>query len=64
MNSINEGIDQISEKLIAYIRTELKDPKIEYDSPLTQLQGGFETSIYRFRLKGVQKELSVSPSVA
>jgi aminoglycoside phosphotransferase (APT) family kinase protein len=58
MKSFNEGIDQISERLIAYIRDELNDPTIEYDSPLTQLHGGFETRIYRFMLKNIEKELS------
>ncbi|NQU14358.1 MAG: phosphotransferase [Desulfobacteraceae bacterium] len=54
----NEKTDQIAGKLIAYLRDELNDSTIEYDSPLTQLQGGFETYIYRFKLNGVQKELS------
>jgi len=54
----NEKTDQIAGKLIVYLRDELNDSTIEYDSPLTQLQGGFETATYRFRLKGVQKELN------
>ena len=58
MKSLNEGIDQISERLIAYLRDEFNDSMIDYDSPLTQLQGGFETYIYRFKLNGVQKELA------
>lgn len=33
---------------------------IDYDSPLTQLLGGVQTYIYRFKLKGVQEELSKS----
>lgn len=56
MKSLNEGIDQISTRLIAYLRDEFNDSMIDYDSPLTQLQGGFETYIFRFKLKGVQKE--------
>ena len=58
MKSLNEGIDQISERLIAYLRDKFNDSMIDYDSPLTQLQGGFETYIYRFKLNGVQTELS------
>ncbi len=54
----NEKTDQIEGKLLAYLRDELNDSTIEYDSPLTQLQGGFETATYRFQLKGVQKELN------
>jgi aminoglycoside phosphotransferase (APT) family kinase protein len=58
MKSLTEGIDQIQEGLIAYIRNEFDDFVIDYDSPLTQLQGGFETYIYRFKLNSVHNELS------
>ena len=51
-------IDQISQKLLAYLENELDDPTIEYESPLTRLRGGFETQIYRFALNGVPKELA------
>jgi hypothetical protein len=50
-----EKTDQIAGRLIAYLRDELNDSTIEYDSLLTQLQGGFETATYQFQLKGVQK---------
>ncbi len=53
----NLTIDQISQRLIAYLGNELDNPTIDYDSPLTKLQGGFETSIYRFKLKDVRPEL-------
>lgn len=53
-----KNTDQIADKLIAYLRNELNDSMIEYDSPLTQLQGGLETATYQFQLKGVQKELN------
>lgn len=49
---------QISEGLIAYLRVELNDAAIEYATPLTRMQGGYETSTYRFELIGVQQELS------
>lgn len=58
MKNSNKGMDQISERLIAYLKDKLNNPKIDYDLQLTQLQGGFETSIYHFKLKDVQKELS------
>jgi aminoglycoside phosphotransferase (APT) family kinase protein len=48
----------MSEKFIAYLKNELNNPEIEYRSPLTQLQGGYETSIYRFQLKGIGDEYS------
>ena len=54
----NEKTDQIAGKLIAYLRDELNDSTIAYDSPLTQVKGGYETAIYQFQLKGVQKELN------
>ncbi|MFX0031006.1 MAG: phosphotransferase family protein [Candidatus Hermodarchaeota archaeon] len=56
----NQGIDQISEKLITYLRDRLNDSMIDYDSPLTLLPGGFQTYIYRFKLNGVREELSKS----
>lgn len=50
--------EQIADKLIAYLRDEFGDSMIAYESPLTQIKGGFETYIYRFELKGVQEELN------
>jgi aminoglycoside phosphotransferase (APT) family kinase protein len=58
MNTIIKDTGVISEKLIAYLKAELKRPEIEYSSPLEQLQGGYETSTYRFKLKGVGEEIS------
>lgn len=56
----NMSIDTrpISDKLIAYLREKLKNPNIEFCSPMTQLQGGYQTTIYRFQLKGVGDEYS------
>jgi aminoglycoside phosphotransferase (APT) family kinase protein len=56
----NASIDpkHISDKLIAYLRDELRNPDIEYQSPLKRLQGGYQTSIFRFQLKGVVDEYS------
>lgn len=58
MKNLSNDMDYISDKLISYLRDELKNPRIEYSSSLTQLQGGYETSTYRFKLKGVGDELS------
>lgn len=58
MQNISLDTGDISDKLISYLRDELKNPKIEYSSSLMQLQGGYETSTYRFKLKGVGDELS------
>lgn len=52
--------DQITGKLITYLREELRDSTIDYSSPLTQLKGGFETFMYCFKLKNVKEELNQS----
>jgi aminoglycoside phosphotransferase (APT) family kinase protein len=57
---MNKDINQISDKFIAYLRSELKEPTIGYESPLIRLEGGYETAIYRFSLKCAQEELSKS----
>jgi aminoglycoside phosphotransferase (APT) family kinase protein len=46
-------------RLLSYLRTELASPALAYSSPPTRLQGGYETSTYRFRLDGAPGELSV-----
>lgn len=58
MKNLNEDIDLISERFITYIREKLDDFTIDYDEPLTQMKGGFETSIFRFKLKGVPEKYS------
>ena len=55
---MTQKIDAISEKLLTYLRDQLDDSLINYESPLKQLQGGFETQIYQFLLKTTQKEFS------
>jgi Ser/Thr protein kinase RdoA (MazF antagonist) len=49
--------EQITSKLITYLRDEFRDSTIDYASPLTQLKGGFETFMYCFKLENVKKEL-------
>ena len=58
MKNISTDMGLISDKLLGYLRDQLKDPNIEYCQPLKQLQGGYETSIYRFQLKGVGGDFS------
>jgi len=55
---MNQEIDTISKNLITYLRDQLHNSAIDYESHLSQLQGGFETQIYRFQLKGAEKEFS------
>lgn len=55
---MDKDLGHIAEKLIAYLRDKFKNPHIAYRAPLMQLQGGYETSIYRLTLRGVGDELS------
>jgi hypothetical protein len=50
----DEKSSHIADKLITYLRSELNDATLAYDSPLTQLKGGLETATYQFQLKGVK----------
>lgn len=52
------SLEQVSDNLIAYLRSEINDPDVDYDAQLTRILGGYDTFIYHFRLKGVQKELA------
>jgi aminoglycoside phosphotransferase (APT) family kinase protein len=58
MNNPNLDRTQTSQKLIAYLRKELENPELDYAENLRQLQGGYETAIYRFQLKGAPVEYS------
>jgi aminoglycoside phosphotransferase (APT) family kinase protein len=48
----------LPDRLMSYLRAELGNPALEYASPLTRLQGGYETSTYRFELDSAPDELS------
>jgi aminoglycoside phosphotransferase (APT) family kinase protein len=54
----NQDLKNLSDKFIAYLRTELGNPAIEFASPLERLRGGYETATYRFKLKHAPDELS------
>lgn len=56
MNDAIINTKQISERLLDYLRAELKNPKLSYAADLKQLQGGYETRIFQFRLEGVRAE--------
>lgn len=58
MRDPEKPLDQISDGLIEYLRDELRNPTTDYKVPLTQLQGGYETCTYRFKLSGVEQELA------
>jgi len=52
--------DHINEKLLAYLREQLDDGEITYQTAPAQVHGGFETQIYRFQLKDAPGEFSHS----
>ena len=58
MTETEKTPDQIAAVLLKYLQTELGDASLALDSPLTRLQGGFETLIYRFTLQGAKAEFS------
>jgi aminoglycoside phosphotransferase (APT) family kinase protein len=51
-------IQSIDDKLITYLRSELKDQRVTYSTPPTPVEGGYDTSIYRFQLEGASDELA------
>ena len=58
MKNSNEETDRLSGELLSYLGDQLASSTIEYLSTLTPLLGGFDTSMYRFRLGGTGNELS------
>ena len=58
MTTLEKPIGRTAEELLNYLRTELDNPKVGYDTSLTRLEGGFETFIFKFRLSGVEEELA------
>jgi aminoglycoside phosphotransferase (APT) family kinase protein len=57
---MSETLDSeaVSRRLITYLRSELDRPALDLASPLTPLKGGYETSIYHFKLHGASRDLS------
>jgi len=58
MVGLEKTLEQISDDLITYLRAELGNRSIGYETPPTAMSGGYETHMYRFRLSGVEGELS------
>ena len=50
--------DNLKQKLLTYLRNQLKDNEIRYQTEPAQVHGGFETRIYQFQLKGAPGELT------
>jgi aminoglycoside phosphotransferase (APT) family kinase protein len=52
------ALEQLSHGLINYLRVQLDNASIGYETPLTPMKGGYETSMYRFALSGTEGELA------
>jgi aminoglycoside phosphotransferase (APT) family kinase protein len=57
MEITEEHISQVSDNLLFFLREEIGDSQIDYEIPLSKLQGGFDTSIFQFTLKNAQQSL-------
>lgn len=58
MNISEKNLNQVSDNLLYFLRVELSDKKIDYKIAPSQIQGGNETSIFKFQLKRVHPSLS------
>jgi len=57
MNKVPETVEQLAHKLLAYLAQTLNDERLTYAEPLTQIQGGNETYVYRFAVQGEQPQM-------
>ena len=58
MEITEKHISQISDNLLSFFSDELCETKVGYEIPPTQLQGGYDTSVFHFKLKTVHPSLS------
>lgn len=58
MNIPKYEFNQISGKLLSFLKEELGDTNIDFASPPTKLEGGNETTIFHFKLNAGQPPLS------
>ena len=52
------NLEKISSRLLEYLRTELKNPDLNYQTAPTQIGQGFETFSYKFQLENAPNNLS------
>ena len=50
--------NHLNQKLLTYLREQLNDDQITYQTEPVPMHGGFETQIFKFQLKGVPVELT------
>jgi aminoglycoside phosphotransferase (APT) family kinase protein len=60
MENNENDLATLSKKLLTYLRKEFENPNLDYQSDLLRLEGGYETSTYRFQLSAARKEISKS----
>ena len=53
-----KNLNQVYDNLLSFLREEQGDTKVDYEAPPSQIQGGNETSIFKFKLKSVHPSLS------
>jgi Ser/Thr protein kinase RdoA (MazF antagonist) len=53
-----KGRANIPNKLLSFLRTELKNPKITYKAYPTPIEGGYESPTYKFQITGASENLS------
>jgi aminoglycoside phosphotransferase (APT) family kinase protein len=58
MDISEKYINQVSENILSFFNKELCDTKVDYEIPLSQLQGGYDTAIFKLKLKNVPTSLS------
>src|SRR5262245_17472486 len=51
-------MEDLSSRLLRYLRAELRLPDVGLAEPLAPLAGGFDTEIFRFRLSGAAYALA------
>ena len=58
MEITEKYIRQVSDNLLSFLSEELGDTKLDYEIPPSLLQGGYDTSVFQFKLKNVHSSLS------
>jgi aminoglycoside phosphotransferase (APT) family kinase protein len=58
MDISGKNLSKVSDNLLYFLREETGDTNLDYETAPSQIQGGNETSIFRFQLKRVHSSLS------
>ena len=60
MAQLEQETDRLAARFLAFLSEQFDRSEIAYELPLTRLLGGFETSVYQFKLRGAPGELDRS----